>query len=374
MKYLSDKILVRYTIPSGTPYVNYNVNAKSVRGAYSQPIFTGRVYNTGVPQFLYLNDIIKNYMFNDSMFEPNEEGSPFSNDYNINNQMSKFEVEFSGIATTVETDWILPYYKDANLPDGELKTNSFDPENDNVANVAYPLTERTSLIPRIPHLTTANNKFWFFTSVIPTTLAWHESEADGDPVFVISSDDPNVEDLEFDHVNYSWGVKLTNTYIHNMTQGSKIYIGQYNDPENPLSHDPIKVQVANVDECPAPFYLIWMDRTGAYQCQPFSKRTDYSENITSTNTTNFLGEERPCEKDVTSQWVLHTDWMDESSHKAHESILTSPWIYLYDAKNDMGWYVNCTDSSWTDKIYKNGKKMFYLTINLKSISNQEMIY
>lgn len=374
MQYLSDKIVLRYSIPGGTAYADYSIYVRGARDYYgNDPIFTGRVYRVDSEQSLYLNDIVKNYMYNDSAFKPDYNGRPFSQDYNLDRMVCKFKIEFD-YGDTGETDWILPYYKDANLPDGYMKANTFNPENGSTPLLVNPLAERTSLLPRVPQLFTSDSKFWFFAEVIPTSAAWNDSEESGDPVFVVHSDNALITDGVYDSYNKMWGVKLYRGSIYDYTQGSAIYFKQYSDSNNPISYTPLQIKVADVDECPAPFYLIWMDRTGAYQCQPFTKRIDYSESIATTNVTNMLGEERPYEKNVTSQWTLHTDWMDDDSHKAYESVLTSPWIYLYDTENDQGWYVNCTDSNWTDRKYKNQKRMFYLTINLKSIGTQEMIY
>ena len=76
MKYLSDKIFVRYILDYGPTYVGYSVYAmQSGEGYYSQtPIFTGRVYNEGGTQTLYLNDIIKNYATGYRFFAPGYDG------------------------------------------------------------------------------------------------------------------------------------------------------------------------------------------------------------------------------------------------------------------------------------------------------------
>jgi hypothetical protein len=109
------------------------------------------------------------------------------------------------------------------------------------------------------------------------------------------------------------------------------------------------IPVAYLDDCPSDYYVIWQDRTGAYQCQPFSKKSTYRENIDTSYLTNELGEERPYRKSIQSEWTLNSDWLTEEGYKAHESLLTSPKIHLFDTKNDMMWEVNCTNSQWEDK-------------------------
>ena len=136
----------------------------------------------------------------------------------------------------------------------------------------------------------------------------------------------------------------------------------------------IRTKIADVDQCPAPFYAIWLDRTGAYQCQPFECNHVFSEDINASYATNFQDEKRPYLKSVTPKWKLYTDWMDEEHHKAYESLLTSPYIYLYDVENDLGNWVNCTDSSWTDKTFKTTKKLFNLNVSFEAIANQDLRY
>jgi hypothetical protein len=77
---------------------------------------------------------------------------------------------------------------------------------------------------------------------------------------------------------------------------------------------------------------MWQDRTGAYQCQPFSKRDYYNESIKTTSIKNLLDEDKVINKQVTSNWILNSDWLTKEGYKAHESILTSPKIWLFDTE------------------------------------------
>ena len=54
------------------------------------------------------------------------------------------------------------------------------------------------------------------------------------------------------------------------------YKDNFGDYQVPI-HDTTKhIKIGEFDECPSDFYLIWMDRTGAYQCQPFNKKVSVS--------------------------------------------------------------------------------------------------
>ena len=377
MKYLSDKIFVRYILDYGPTYVGYSVYAAQCgEGYYPQtPIFTGRVYNEGGTQTLYLNDIIKNYATGYRFFAPGYDGSPKTNLSSTNWRGAIFKYKFVvDTGATYETDWVLNYYRDANIVDGPMKKDNPNFEDETVSFAYNLLEERTKLLPRIPRITTMDTDFWFAFEVLPSLGAAYDSQSSGDPVFdVVSS--AGGEAHMFDWDNYCWKLKVFQPeYLVSLTAGDSIIVRTHSDPEQPPQREILSIPVANVDACPADYYLMWVDRTGAYQCQPFNKRANYTENITSVMSTNALKEERPIEKQVLSQWQLHTDWMDDEAHKAHESILTSPYLYLYDSKLGRGWYVNCTDSGWTDRKFKDQKKMYYLTVNLKAIANQNIIY
>lgn len=373
MQYLSDKIYVNYLVPSNNAYAPYVVSVKNPRENTWTDIYTGRVFGTGDTQQLFLNDIIKNYAYNTSLFKPSLDGGiPVDNTDFGRGLLQKFRVQFA-VDATYETDWVMSYFKDDNLPP---VNKSFDPTPNLVVDGLNLLSVRTSVLPRIPRLATASENFWLGVMVIPTNGLYNNSISGTENCFDI------VNDLET-YVRYpvNNGVYVRNIYnnsaeeisdLYDLTRGSILYLRQYKSTVGVQNR--WKTPVARVDECPADYYVIWMDRTGGYQCQPFSGRMDYSENIASTNVVNALEETRPYMKNVDSIWSLHTDLLTDEEHKAYASLLTSPYIYLYDTKNDMGIWCYCTDSSWKDKVYKNQKKMFSLNVNLKSSAVQSMIY
>ena len=380
MKYLSDPIVINYSSVAGT-YVTFNVFSRYPRTSYSStPIYTGRLYcETSETKHLYLNDIIKIYCGNPEAFKPDYDGGiPTPSNIKPTRILQKFKVSFS-TGDDIQTDWVLCYNKDVNLPDGPMKSSNFDPEA-NVVDAGYDLlAERSNLLPRLPRLATATKNLWFACTVIPNTHVVANSEVDGDPVYVVSNNTTAGDNTHvFDDPSRLWGdIYIYNydnidSYLYDLTRGGdNIYVKQYAESNE---GEVWSVKVATVDTCPADYYLIWMDRTGGYQCQPFTKNTSYSENITSQNKINAVEEETPYLKTITSNWTLRSDWMTDSQYKVFESILTSPYLYLYDVKNDIGNWVNCTDTSWSEKTYKNQKKLFNLTVNLKSMKNQYIEY
>jgi hypothetical protein len=174
-----------------------------------------------------------------------------------------------------------------------------------------PLTERSPILPRVPKLTAASNFFF------PYNLF-----------------NPSINGIITDTSNWSGSVS-----------GHK---------------------VADIDECPADYYLIWMDRTGAVQCQPFAGKTVYSENISTTYRTDFLNKQVAYEKGLTGAWTLNTAPLDDEHYKVYASITTSPYIWVYDTKKDAISVANGADNSWTEKTWKNQKKLFSLNITVRT--------
>lgn len=126
-------------------------------------------------------------------------------------------------------------------------------------------------------------------------------------------------------------------------------------------------KVADVDDCPAAYYLIWQDRTSGIQCQPFNGKMTYSENVNTTYRTDYLNEQVPYEKNVTGSWNLNTGWVTDEQYKVCASITTSPYIWVYDTKKDCVSCCNGADSSWVEKTWKNQKKLLNLNISVHSV-------
>ena len=132
--------------------------------------------------------------------------------------------------------------------------------------------------------------------------------------------------------------------------------------------------IAIVDDCPAKYYLQWVDRTGGIQCQPFNGTATYSEDFTRVQIQNSIGYKRDVNVQASSKWELHTDWIEESLYPYYESIYLSPFLLLYDTENDKSYNVLVTDKAYTEKTRKNQKKLINMTIKLTSSKNQNMYY
>lgn len=134
------------------------------------------------------------------------------------------------------------------------------------------------------------------------------------------------------------------------------------------------IQIATFDYCYKRYYLLWQDRYGGYQSQGFNDNAIYSENFEVTETQNYKNERVKSIIQVQPKWKINSGWISEDAYPYYESIYTSPFLRLYDTSEDMIYEVIVTDNSYTEKTYKNEKKMLNLSLELEGISKQNIIY
>ena len=123
------------------------------------------------------------------------------------------------------------------------------------------------------------------------------------------------------------------------------------------------------------YFLKWRDRYGMAQCQPFKCNYTYSEDITKTTMTNYQNIKKITDVSVNSKWKLNSDWINEKYYPFYESIFVSPWLQLYDAKEDKVYSVILTDTDYTEKTFKNqNRSLFNLQLEVELDKSQNIIY
>lgn len=133
-------------------------------------------------------------------------------------------------------------------------------------------------------------------------------------------------------------------------------------------------EVAKVDNCPSQYYLMWQDRAGSFQSQPFDKVSTYSETFDREYITNYKGVKRATTITTSPKIKIQTGYIDEKLYPYYESIFTSPYLLLYDTKEDKSYLVNVT-GDYTEKTFKNqSRQMFNIQLDLEFAKNQNMIY
>ena len=131
---------------------------------------------------------------------------------------------------------------------------------------------------------------------------------------------------------------------------------------------------AQIDMCPAQYYVQWIDRYGTYQCQPFSKISTFSNDYSTTHMISYDKVKKPIFKTVNSQWNLNSDFITEDKLPYYESLFVSTKVILYDAQNDMSYNVVLTDTKFVEKTFANQqRRMFNLQITLEKANEQYIL-
>lgn len=380
MKYLSDLLYVDIDT-SGflVPNIDYQVWMinPTASGNSEELIYTGRIWKTGGKVRIYLNDIIATHTYNNSYITDHISDTPSGVLFNIKVVIPSIAYEYN-----IDGDpYIMNYYKDA-------KTTRYDSMMSLDTGLPYLyniLFQRTNVLPRIPKLGYATDNF-FLSSLIATTSEWrYSSEIDGDAVYNIvgTKDDTDITNyMTFDNGALINAITIKGQDLYDLTKESdKIYFTPTSlfevEGEDEWEYKPELVNctpIAIVDECPSDYYLIWIDRTGAYQCQPFNGKVTLSESLSTNYRYDSIDTEIPFNKKVTDKWNLNSNWLTYEEYKAYESIFTSKYLYLFDTKNDEGWEVVLDTNKWTEKTKENKDKMFNLQLDMHSARPQNILY
>ena len=367
-KYLNEPIYCEFQLPSWT---GENVTYTVATTPSSTIIYTGSVYITGEKQRIYLNDII--YTINDDYdwfrntpYYSDPINTPFvstlivniaGNEYTVSDIVHATEVPFKPI------NFITPSPDDFEI---------------------YPMyTVGTGVIPRIPRRFSAISKIFMMTGfMLPPDVFALDSinirlydDKDNSILSIksIGAEFTNSKDMVYKYL-------LTNSDISkcgikmglgdNVDESySNCYIGIDALNRALTTKTPI-VRLCNIDDNPADYYVMWINRLGMWQSQPMNAKWEMKEKVTTDSITTVNNETIPYSKNSEFSWTLNTDWLTYDEHDEFESLLTSKYVYLYNTKTYKGEYVNITDSNWTFKNGVNTKKPFNLTVNLTKSMNQ----
>lgn len=132
-------------------------------------------------------------------------------------------------------------------------------------------------------------------------------------------------------------------------------------------------EFAIMDACPKRYYIMWEDRLGGMQSQAFNNSIQYSEDYDNIESENYANERRKINVGVQPKWKLSSGWISEDAYCIYEGIFTSPYVKLYDSQEDVLYNVIPT-GNFTEKTYKNEKKLLNLTLDLECSTKQNILY
>ena len=142
---------------------------------------------------------------------------------------------------------------------------------------------------------------------------------------------------------------------------------EYDDPQQYWK------EFAIMDACPKRYYIMWEDRLGGMQSQAFNNSIQYSEDYDNLESENYANERRKINVGVQPKWKLSSGWISEDAYCIYEGIFTSPYVKLYDSQEDVLYNVIPT-GNFTEKTYKNEKKLLNLTLDLECSTKQNILY
>lgn len=131
--------------------------------------------------------------------------------------------------------------------------------------------------------------------------------------------------------------------------------------------------IARLEVCHERYYLMWQDRFGSIQSQPFSDKATYSEDITNNEIQNYQNVRSKGSVVVQPKWKLNSGWIKEELFPIYESIYVSPILKLYDSVNDVTYDV-IVDANYVEKKFENEKRMLNIELELEATSKQNIIY
>lgn len=136
-----------------------------------------------------------------------------------------------------------------------------------------------------------------------------------------------------------------------------------------------EIPVADIDICPAKYYLYWYDRFGGVQCQPFEGNVVHKNEYKTTNVENINRIRRFGSTKITSQWKLVSNWVNDDAWLIYESLFVSPFVMLYDTENGVYHNVLIKDNDYTEKSYKNqGNKLNFFECTVEKNYIQKVSY
>lgn len=346
-------------------------------------IYRGNIYSTGGIVRIYLNDVIESYVYDNSyVYNPlrtnltdftltNASGVLFSVSVVLENG-TEYEV--------VAEPYIMNYYRDAKT----FEMNNIDYlSNDGIPANYNLLMQRTNVLPRIPKLGKITDRFWV-SGLFATNISWVGNAATAtylDNEFRIAGrkdgviDNSTAKRAQFKGLVQAFTLK-GNTYYDMVEYADEIVFASSNQlhSDSVFGNLQVYTPIAKVDKCPAEYYLIWIDRTGAYQCQPFTGKNKLSESVSTSYITSLIGTDIVSSKQITNSFSLNSEWLTYDEYKAFESIFSSKFLYLYNTEYDEGYEVVLTNNEWTEKTKQNRDKMFNLSIEVKSARPQIITY
>lgn len=387
MKYLNDEIevFVAFTnvVPKDGTYT-YSLKWNGGVGTRNQTFFYGNVFleKGRRSKNFYLGDILRNYYWvNDriKIYGGINVGSYTDSDILLIDKVN-LTVEVNGYTNSKDSDWICFAYKYPNYKNylgkgspGNWSDIPFDPSvtsswavNMLQSQVAKGGILTPSLMPTFPFIKTSSYGYGMVMEISK------EGITDTKKYKTVTFSGKGSLSFENNPIfDCYWPVSDFMEELEIFLEGASI---DANSNEDALLYCSTGDYVAKFDKCPAKYYLMWQDRMGGIQSQPFKAIDTFSIDYDITEKEDYKGFSSPSSIIASSKWFIQTGWIKDQEVPLYESIFISPYLLLYDTENDTSYNVKVTDRNFIEKTFVNqGRKMFNLQLNLEQSVKQNII-
>lgn len=121
------------------------------------------------------------------------------------------------------------------------------------------------------------------------------------------------------------------------------------------------------------YFLVWQDRLGSMMSKPFSDYTEFTESFEKEEVKDYTEARKLNNVQVQPKWKITSGWLNEKLYPIYESIYISPVLFLYDMKYNKCYNV-MVNGDYTEKTYRNQKKLINITLELEQNNKQNILY
>ena len=128
------------------------------------------------------------------------------------------------------------------------------------------------------------------------------------------------------------------------------------------------VPVAKTENsCNSDCYLVWVQRDGALNCQPFTKSSKFSKTFNNKTAVDVRNAEWKISSTETGVWNLKSRTLTEDEYKDMGQMFESPYILLLEMETGKMWYVNITSKKYEEKRRtRKDKKPIFMEVEVTS--------
>lgn len=364
MKLLSDELYIEIDLSDWEgQQLRYEVYMENYPTEDVQTIYYGQIYALGEPQRIYLNDIIEAYSYDNNYGTKGikEVADPFGVMSIINISFPDINRNFS-LNENGDPAIVYHYFKNYDTKRPNL-INAYDGFESGVLynSLDFKMLPET-VYPRIPQLPYTTEEMWLAFMVFQSDEYSNQT----------SSLRPYKNGARFGTYTLSVANKnniycfnTANLPYSNLTRGDEVRL---------VKSGGQTIKIADVDQCPSKYYLMWIDRTGGWMSWGFDGRCVMSEDVSTQYRVDMRDRNHTYLKSVNTKWQLNSLPLSLNENKAMESILTSPYLYIYDVENDESVEVIVNTNKYESKTLSNTKGLFNISLEVQTSKSQNIRY